>query len=157
MTAIQVNEIIARYGSQAVLAAAEVVLQTQVRTGPVFSNPDQIKQWLKVMLAGSEREHFVVLYLDCQHRLIEHNKMFSGTVNSTTVYPREIVRRALEVNASALIVAHNHPSGCLDASNADRSLTKTISSVASTLDIRLLDHIIVSNEGAMSFAEKGLL
>ena len=104
-----------------------------------------------------DHEVFSVLFLDAQHRVIEFSEMFRGTLTQTSVYPREVVKEALRLNAAALIFTHNHPSGSLVPSRADEALTQTLKSALSLVDVKVLDHIITSNSGALSMAEKGLI
>ncbi|MBJ8825220.1 DNA repair protein RadC [Citrobacter freundii] len=115
------------------------------------------KSWLQLYLARQEREVFVVLYLDNQHRLLEHETLFLGTINHTEIHPREIVKSALRHNAAAVIVAHNHPSGITDASKSDRAITSRIVDALDLVEIRVLDHFIIGNSEALSFAEQGWL
>ena len=116
-----------------------------------------VKHYIHQQLAHSSDEIFAVMFLDNQHRLLHFEEMFKGTINSAPVFPRKIVKRSLELNAAALILAHNHPSGNLVPSSADKQLTKRIKDILDVVDIKLLDHIIVSTEGAISFSEQGML
>jgi DNA repair protein RadC len=104
-----------------------------------------------------DHEVFSVIFVDAQHRLIAFEQMFRGTLGQTSVYPREVVKRALELNSGAVILAHNHPSGSTEPSRADEYLTQTLKSALALVDVRVLDHVVVSCEGCMSFAERGLL
>ena len=115
------------------------------------------KKWLQLYLAKQEREVFVVIYLDNQHRLLEHETLFLGTINHTEIHPREIVKSALRHNAAAVIISHNHPSGITDASKADRAITSRIREALGLVDVRLLDHFIIGDGEALSFAEHGWL
>jgi DNA repair protein RadC len=124
---------------------------------PALRSPTNVRAYLVMALGKLEYEVFHVLFLDAQHRLISSEELFRGTVNQTAVYPREVVKRALQLNAAALVVSHNHPSGIADPSNADMLLTEGLSTALKTLDIRLLDHIIVAGNTTLSFAEKGLI
>ena len=123
----------------------------------MFSAPQTVRDYLTLHLAGREREAFSVLYLDNQHRLIAFEVPFEGTLTQTTVYPREIVRRALDLNAAAVIVAHNHPSGVPEPSRADELVTRGLRAALQLVDVMVLDHIIVAGRGTLSFAERGLL
>ena len=127
------------------------------KAGLAFNSANASKEYIQLQIGGSEVEIFCVMFLDTQNQLIEFKKMFTGTIDSASVYPREIVREALLLNAKSVIVAHNHPSGILEPSNADKRITRRIIEACNTLDINLLDHILVSKLGAMSFAERGLL
>jgi DNA repair protein RadC len=100
---------------------------------------------------------FCCLFLDCRHRLIEYQEMFVGTIDSCSVYPREVVKAALKVNAAAVILAHNHPSGVAEPSEADQRITARLKSALALLDIRILDHFVIGDNTAVSFAERGLL
>jgi DNA repair protein RadC len=123
----------------------------------VINSPDAVKQFCVLQLAMSENEKFGVLFLDNQHRLIEFSIMFTGTVDSATIYPREVAKKALALNSSAIVITHNHPSGLLTPSNADKQITTKLFDGLKLLDIRVLDHIIVSQQGSLSFAERGLI
>lgn len=125
--------------------------------GQFFSAPIQTRSYLTLRMGGLEHEEFRVLFLDSQHRLLTDAFMFRGTITQTSVYPREIVKEALRHNAAAAILAHNHPSGELSPSRADETLTKTVKEALALVDVRVLDHIIVSATGAVSMAEKGLV
>ena len=127
------------------------------KAGLAFTSANASKEYVQLQIGGSEVEVFCVMFLDTQNQLIEFKKMFTGTIDSASVYPREIVREALLLNAKSVIVAHNHPSGLLEPSNADKRITRRIIEACNALDINLLDHVLVSKLGAMSFAERGLL
>lgn len=115
------------------------------------------KSWLQLYLARQEREVFVVLYLDNQHRLLEHETLFLGTINHTEIHPREIVKSALRHNAAAVIIAHNHPSGVTDASKSDRAIASRIVNSLGLVEVRVLDHFIIGDGDTLSFAERGWL
>jgi DNA repair protein RadC len=141
-------------------AAAEITrrsLQNELQERATFRSPAMVKDYLCLWFANRPYESFVALFLDAQHRLIEAKELFKGTVNQTAVYPREVVKEALAMNAAAVVVSHNHPSGSLDPSNSDHLLTKGIKDALGTVEIRLLDHLIVGGNKTLSFAEKGLL
>lgn len=123
----------------------------------VMENPQITRQYLQSLLAHQEREIFMALFLDNQHRVLRAQKMFSGSINSVEVHPREIVREALKLNAAALILAHNHPSGMAEPSRADRQVTHKVSEACQLLDIRLLDHLVIGHGEYVSFAERGWL
>lgn len=125
--------------------------------GAPFTSTSATRDWLRLHLAALEREVFMVLYLDNQHRLIAHEILFTGTISSTEVHPREAVKRALYFNAAAVIVAHNHPSGDPTPSQADRSVTQRLVQALALVDIRLLDHLVVGGMDIVSFAERGWL
>lgn len=133
--------------------AAEILEQRCIREES-FGNPNAVKDYLKYKMCDNEREVFAVLLLDNQHRLISYEELFYGTVNAASVYPREVVKKALEVNAAAIILAHNHPSGIAEPSQADRSITTQLVDALNLIDVRVLDHIVVGEE-PVSFAERG--
>lgn len=120
-----------------------------------FTSPGQVKDYLRRQLVPQQREVFAVMFLDSQHRLIAFEPLFFGTINAAAVYPRVIVQRALLLNASALILAHNHPSGVAEPSLPDRRLTEQVIDACRLMDIQVLDHIVVAGAGAVSFAERG--
>ena len=122
-----------------------------------FTAPEIVKNYLTLSLALEEREHFHVLFLNNQHKLLLDDRLFSGTIDGASVYPREVVKRALQCNAAAVIIAHNHPSGICVPSEADKSITDKLKQALSTIDIRILDHIIVGHMDTYSFAEHGAL
>jgi DNA repair protein RadC len=123
----------------------------------VFDSPARVRQYLSLRLFNLEAEVFMVLLLDAQNRLIEARELFRGTVSQTVVYPREVVKAALLANASAVIFARNHPIGVPDPSQADKMLTDALRSALTTVDVRVLDHIIVAGPKTTSFAERGWL
>lgn len=135
--------------------AAELLKAKYARTGE-FTNPSLVKEYLTMKLANYEQEVFAVMLLDNQNRLIDYVELFFGTINAASVYPREVVKTALKYNAAAIIYAHNHPSGELEPSEADKVLTNQLKAALALVDVRSLDHIIVGY-GALSFAERGLI
>lgn len=143
--------------NQRLIDRAVKELSKAYQAGLAFNNANASKEYIQLQIGGSDVEIFCVMFLDTQNQLIEFKKMFNGTIDSASVYPREIVREALMLNAKAIIIAHNHPSGILEPSNSDKSITRRIKEACNILDINLLDHILVSKLGAMSFAERGLL
>lgn len=116
-----------------------------------------MKQYLSAKLAGLEHEVFAVLFLDTQHRLIAYSEMFRGTIDSASVYPREVLKEVLKLNAAAVILAHNHPSGNPEPSQADKALTQRLKDALAMVDVRTLDHVIVAGGDTASFAELGLI
>ena len=132
-------------------------LREQMHRGPVMTSPQILRDWLRLYCAGLEHEVFLVLYLDANHRLIEPQELFRGTLTQTSVYPRELVKGALARNAAALAVAHNHPSGQAEPSRADEFLTQTLKSALSLVDVRVLDHFVVAGDRVVSMAERGLV
>ena len=141
----------------AVLELARRVLTQQMKERAVFSTPDAVKDYLQLHLAAHPHEVFAVLFLDAQHRLLVLEELFRGTLTQTSVYPKEIVIRALHHQAVAVVLAHNHPSGSVQPSPADEALTRTLTAALALVDVRVLDHVIVAPGLALSMAEKGLL
>jgi len=135
----------------------ELQRQNLHATVAAFTAPEIVKNYLTLSLALEEREHFHVLFLNNQHKLLLDDRLFSGTIDGASVYPREVVKRALQCNAAAVIIAHNHPSGICIPSEADKSITDKLKQALSTIDIRILDHIIVGHMETYSFAEHGAL
>ncbi|HHX1453494.1 TPA: RadC family protein [Salmonella enterica] len=125
--------------------------------GAAFTSTQAARDWLRLRMAGLEREEFMVLYLNNQHQLLAHETLFTGTVNRTEVHPREVVKAALKHNAAAVIVAHCHPSGLAEPGQADRQITERLRQALNLVDIRLLDHLVVGGMEIVSFAEKGWL
>lgn len=142
---------------QAALEMARRFYREQLCEAPVLTSALATRQFLAAELRGERREVFMALFLDSQHRLIRSEALFYGTIDAAAVYPREIVRRALELHAAALIVAHNHPSGIAEPSDADRRITRRIQDAAALVDIRLLDHCVVAGSEVVSLAERGLM
>ena len=142
---------------QAVLEMARRHIAETLYKNDVFTQPEHVKQYLYTQLRHQQREVFAVLLLDNQHQLLAYKELFYGTVNAASVYPREVVKLGLEYNATAMILAHNHPSGIADPSHADRRITQQLISALSLVDIRVLDHLIVGDGEIFSFAEKGLI
>ena len=140
---------------QAVLEMSRRHLAQSLEHRELFEGADEVKQYLLAKLRHCQREVFSVLFLDSQHRLIKYDELFQGTVNSAHVYPREVVKAALRHNAAAVILAHNHPSGVAQPSQADRDITQDISQLLKALDVRVLDHMIVGHIEVISLAEMG--
>lgn len=141
----------------AVLELARRAMAEQLKERTVFADPNTIKHYLKLHLAARHYEVFAVIFLDAQNRLLAMEEMFRGTLTQTSVYPREVALRALHHQASAVVLAHNHPSGQVQPSRADEALTHTLKSALALLDVRVLDHIIVGPGQALSMAEAGLM
>jgi DNA repair protein RadC len=141
----------------AVIELARRSLKQQLADRPVFDAPGKVKDYLRLQLAARDHEVFGALFLDAQHRLLQFDEMFRGTLTQTSVYPREVVKRALELNAAAVILAHNHPSGVAQPSRADEFLTQSLKSALQLVDVRVLDHLVVGQSEVVSFAERGLL
>jgi DNA repair protein RadC len=141
----------------AVIELARRSLAQQLAQRPVFDSPDTVKTYLRLQLAQREHEVFGVLFLDAQNRLLCFDEMFRGTLTQTSVYPREVAKRALAVNAAAVILAHNHPSGVAEPSRADEFLTQSLKSALQMIDVRVLDHLVIGHADVVSLAERGLL
>ena len=137
--------------------ALEIVGRCLRETPYAFPTPEAVKTYLHLHLAGEQRERFAVLFLDVQNRFIAFETLFTGTLTQTSVYPREIVCAALAHGASAVVLAHNHPSGNVQPSRADESLTQTLKTALNLFDVRVLDHVIIAPNDALSMAERGLL
>ncbi|MEN5271530.1 RadC family protein [Stenotrophomonas lactitubi] len=140
-----------------ILEAARQVIDQKMQRGAEFTSPAAVKDYLRTKLAGFEHEVFAVLFMDTRHRLIEYREMFRGTIDGASVYPREVVKEALRLNAAAVILSHNHPSGNSEPSAADRALTGRLKQALELVDVRVLDHIIVAGANTVSFAERGLI
>ncbi|CAI0977960.1 RadC family protein [Serratia fonticola] len=125
--------------------------------GAVFTSTGAARDWLRLQLAGLEREVFVVVYLDNQHRLLACETLFTGSIRSTEVHPREVVKVALRHNAAAVILAHNHPSGMAEPSQADRIITDRVKTALALVDVHVLDHLIIGGLDVVSFVERGWL
>ena len=150
------------YGPTRIIDAAKELmtraLAESMRQGDALSDPASVRDFLRLRLAGLPHEVFMVLALDAQNRLIEAVELFRGTLTQTSVYPREVVKLALERNAAAVIFAHNHPSGFAEPSTADETLTRTLKSALALVDVRVLDHFIVAGTVMpLSLAERGLI
>jgi len=141
----------------AVLELARRAMAQRLQQRAVLDTPDAVKHYLQLQLSGRTQEVFAVLFMDAQHHLIALEEMFQGTLSQTSVYPREVVKRALHLNASAVVLSHNHPSGNVQPSRADEMLTQTLKSALALIDVRVLDHIIVAPGEALSMTERGLL
>lgn len=140
-----------------IITAARTALSRRVRRGTCFTSPSSARDFLSIHLGSAEHEIFAALFLDTRHRLIEYREMFRGTIDGAAVYPREVVKEALSLNAAAIILAHNHPSGDPEPSEADRNITTRLSKALSLIDVRILDHLVIAGGEHISFAERGLL
>jgi DNA repair protein RadC len=141
-------------------AARELVrraLVEEMEHRPVLANPAAVRDYLRLSLSAREQEVFVALFLTGQHHLIAAEELSEGTLTQTSVYPREVLKRALARNAAAVIFAHNHPSGVAEPSTADEALTRNLKAALALVDVRVLDHFIVAGNSCVSFAERGLL
>ena len=146
-----------RHALSAVHELLTRIAEQEIKSRCLLSSPDLVRHYLRVLFAGAERETFVVIYLDNGHRVIEVERPFSGTLSEISVYPREIARRALELNAAAVICAHPHPSLDGTPSRADIALTKQLQSALALISVRLLDHFVVAGAAIASCAEQGVL
>ncbi|ASD11683.1 RadC family protein [Pseudomonas aeruginosa] len=137
--------------------ALKIVERRVFHRGEEMRNPQVVKDFLRTKLAQQRNEIFAVLFLDSRNRVIAYEELFHGTIDHTTVYPRVVLSKALEHNAAAVIISHNHPSGTTDPSQADRALTSVLKSALMPIDIKVLDHLIVGEGQPFSFAEHGLI
>ena len=142
---------------QAVLEMSRRALRETLDRGVALSSPQAVRDYLRLKLQGRPHEVFVAVFLDAQNRVLAVEELFRGTLTQTSVFPREIVKRALHFNAAAVIFAHNHPSGVAEPSRADEALTQTLKHTLALVDVKVLDHFVVGGDAAMSFAERGLL
>ena len=142
---------------QAVLEMSRRALKEEMQHGDALNSPRAVRDYLQLLLGGRQQEVFLVLFLDTQHRVIASEELFHGTLSQTSVYPREVVKRALAHNAAAVILAHNHPSGVAEPSQADQFLTNALKQALGLVDVRVLDHFVVAVGQTLSFAEKGLI
>lgn len=140
-----------------VISNALDIVKSKALTGDVIANSEIAKKLAILTLSPLDNEAFAVLFLNTQSQLIKSEVLFNGTIDRSAVYPRVIIKKALECNAASLIIAHNHPSGLVEPSSADRVITDHIKSACNLLDIRLIDHIVTGGASTFSFAEKGLL
>jgi len=141
----------------AVLELARRALVEKLQEKTLFDSPQSVRDYLQLQLGSRPHEIFAVLFLDSQHRLIALEELFRGTLTQTSVYPREVVVRALALNAASVVLAHNHPSGTAQPSRADEALTQTLKAALALVDVRVLDHFVVTSSKAVSMAEMGLV
>ncbi|MDH5257793.1 MAG: DNA repair protein RadC [Gammaproteobacteria bacterium] len=142
---------------QAVLEMSRRNLQEKMSRGDILSSPDDTRRFLEAALRDYDHEVFAALFLDNRHQVICFRELFTGTIDGASVYPREVVKLALQLNAAAIIFAHNHPSGISRASESDKNITKRLKDALAMVEVRVLDHFIVGDDGGYSFAEHGLL
>jgi len=142
---------------QAVLEMSRRYLGEEIKGRDLLTSPEATRAYLKTQLHHHAREVFACLFLDNRHRVIRYEELFQGTIDGASVHPREVVRRALEVNAAAVIFAHNHPSGVTEPSQADLRITQRLKDALALVDVRVLDHLIIGEGDAASLAEQGLL
>jgi DNA repair protein RadC len=149
---------LAKYAQlQAVLELARRALREQVSRGSALNSPEAVRDYLRLRLHGLGHEVFIGIFLDSQNRVVAVEELFRGTLAQTSVYPREVVKRALAHNAAAMIFAHNHPSGVAEPSRADEILTACLKQTLGLVDVKVLDHFVVGADSALSFAARGLL
>ena len=142
----------------AIIKQALTILEGRLRApGLQLTSPSASRDFLTLKLAELPHEVFVCLWLDGQNRLIEYSELFRGTLTQTSIYPREVVKEAMRLNAAAVIFSHNHPSGLAEPSRADEALTKTLKQVLELVEVKVLDHIVIGGTSTVSFAERGLL
>jgi DNA repair protein RadC len=159
MTTLSIKETNGRYkpaDQTTILQAASEIIDHLFATGTALTSPDLAGGYLRVKLGHLKHEVFAAIFLDNQHRVLAYEELFRGTVDAASIYPREVVRAAIEKNAAAVIFAHNHPSGLCEPSIADKTITKKLMEALGTIDVRVLDHFIVG-ETVFSFGENGLL
>ncbi len=142
---------------QAALEMARRTLREKLDAGSALSTPQTVRDYLRLTLHGRPHEVFVAVFLDAQHRVTASEELFRGTLTQTSVYPREVVKRALQHNAAAVIFAHNHPSGVAEPSRADEALTVALQQALALVEVRVIDHFVIAGDGALSFAERGLI
>jgi DNA repair protein RadC len=140
-----------------IIRAARRAMTRRVRRGTAMDSPTAVREFLAIKLGALEHELFAVLLLDSRHRLIDYVELFRGTIDGASVHPREVVKLALAHNAAALVLAHPHPSGAAEPSQADELITRRLRDALALVDIRVLDHIIIAGGEAISFAERGLI
>lgn len=142
---------------QSVITLAMKVLAIKHRAGRSLSKPEETRNYLRLRLADYRNEVFGCLFLDNQHRVIAVRELFQGTIGGASVHPRVVVQQAMEVNAAAMVFFHNHPSGVAEPSHADEAITRRLKDALALVDVRVLDHFVVSAGESVSFAERGLL
>jgi DNA repair protein RadC len=142
---------------QAIFEMSQRALHEQMQQRDVLASPAAVRDYLRIKLGSLKREVFMVLLLDAQNRVIASEELFAGTLTQTSVYPREVVKRALYHNAAAVIFAHNHPSGVAEPSRADEMLTNVLKNALDLVDVKVLDHFVVAGNGVLSFSERGLI
>ncbi len=165
MSAFHILDTTGRYTLERPVTAEEIIEQAKEILQSLFSRSDQtpftgtqsVKHYLKFALAPKRREIFACLFLDNRHRLIKYEELFQGTIDGASVHPREVVKAALEHNAPAVILAHNHPSGVAEPSQADIQITTRLKEALALIDVRVLDHFIIGEDEPVSFAERGLI
>lgn len=147
----------ANYTEHPIIRQALELLACEIQHTDTLQSPDAVKDYLRLKLGERPHEVFAVVFMDSQNRVIAYEELFRGTLTQTSVYPREVVLEALKRNAAAVILCHNHPSGAAQPSRADEALTLTLKSALALVDVRVLDHMIVTRAKVLSFAEEGLI
>ncbi len=142
---------------EVILGLARDILATKLAAGEPLSSPSDTRKYLQVLTGGYLNEVFGCIFLDSRHRIIESEELFHGTVDSSAVHPRVVVQRAIAHNAVAVVFFHNHPSGVAEPSASDRSITQRLKDALALIDVRVLDHMVVSADSTMSMAERGIL
>lgn len=142
---------------QAVLEMAKRTLEEELKRGNAMNSPELVRNFLRLSLDNKPHEVFIGIFLDASNHIIATETLFSGTLTQASVYPREVVKRALHHNAAAIIFAHNHPSGTTDPSHADKTLTQLLKQALALIDVKVLDHFIIGNGAILSFAEHDLI
>ena len=145
------------YSRAPVVQQALQLLEREVRESDALASPNAVRDYLRLLLADRPHEVFAVVFLDANHRVLDVVELFRGTLTQTSVYPREVVIEALARNAAAVILTHNHPSGHPEPSRADEALTQSLKTALALVDVRVLDHFVVTRSSVVSFAERGLL
>ncbi len=140
-----------------IIEQALAILERRARCGSALTSPSAVRDYLRLAIAEKEHEVFVCVWLDAAHRVLKFEELFRGTLTQTSVFPREIVKAALKVNAAAVVLAHNHPSGVAQPSQADELLTRNLKDALALVDCKVLDHFIVAGNQTISFSERGLL
>lgn len=160
MKSIQVRDSQGEYRTipiDGLLLAAREAIDTKYARGTVITDPETAREFFKMKLVGLDREVFAVAFLDTRHRLLAYEELFQGTIDGAEVHPRIVVKRALELNAAAIMLSHNHPSGNPEPSAADRAVTSRLKQSLALVDVRVLDHIIVGGNATTSMASMGLV
>jgi DNA repair protein RadC len=155
-TAYNAKAIKSNASDQVIIDKALAILDGRIKHGDALCSPTDTSQYLRLQLAQEKAEVFCCLFLDNRNRVISFDRLFAGTIDGASVYPREVVRACINHNAAAVILAHNHPSGVTEPSRADEQITKRLKEALTLIDVRVLDHVIIGDE-IMSFAERGLL
>ena len=158
MKKVQVHlaeEICANYSTKTIVLAAKLILESKLKTKGALTSPRLVEDYLKMVLFDRDDEYFVCIYLDNKNQVIVHEVLFIGTVDQVSVYPRTVVKRCLHHNASAVVLAHNHPSLVCEPSQSDIKITNDLVSVLKHIGVRVLDHIIVGGPNTVSLAERG--